>query len=61
MRLKAKSYQFKKKNSHQDYFVRRIAPKAKDFEQAYWGKIVDPDGNVRDRLQERERSLENLK
>jgi len=30
------------------------------FEEAYWHEIVDPDGNVRDRLGERDQSLADL-
>lgn len=41
------------------YYVRRPAPTDVDFEQAYWGVITDPDGTVRDRRTERERSLED--
>lgn len=43
----------------QDYFVRRQPTKPIDYEESYWGTIVDPDGNVRDRLQEQ--YLDDLK
>ncbi len=42
------------------YFKRRKAPEQVDYEQNYWGTIVDPDGNVRNRLEERERYLEDI-
>lgn len=43
------------------YFVRRNPPDTgKNFEQEYWGTVVDPDGNVRDRLGERDRFLANV-
>ena len=42
------------------YFIRRTV-KPPDYEEAYWNVVVDPDGNVRDRLAERERFLANLK
>jgi SAM-dependent methyltransferase len=45
----------------QNYFVKRNPPKPVDYEQAYWGTIVDPDGNVRDRTQEREQYLDDIK
>jgi SAM-dependent methyltransferase len=44
-----------------DYFTRRPPPQGLDYEEAYWGTIVDPDGKVRDRLQEREKHLEDVK
>lgn len=43
------------------YFTNRKPPKAIDYEESYWGTIVDPDGNVRDRLKEREKHLEDIK
>ena len=45
----------------QDYFVTRNPPKPVDYEQAYWGTIVDPDGKVRDRTQERSQYLDDIK
>lgn len=45
----------------QDYFTRREPAKSRDYEQSYWGTIVDPDGNVRNRLEERERYLDDVK
>jgi SAM-dependent methyltransferase len=43
------------------YFRRRPLSKAPDYEEAYWGTVVDPDGNVRDRLRERQKHLEDVK
>lgn len=43
------------------YFTRREPSVMLDYEQAYWGTVVDPDGNVRNRLQEREKHLEDIK
>jgi SAM-dependent methyltransferase len=44
----------------QDYFKRRKPAKPLDFEEAYWGATpVDPDGKVRNRLEEREKDLED--
>ena len=43
------------------YFVRREPSKGADYEEGYWGTIKDPDGNVRDRLKEREQHLDDLK
>ncbi|HHV49588.1 MAG TPA: class I SAM-dependent methyltransferase [Rhodocyclaceae bacterium] len=44
----------------QDYFVRRELPVCASYEETYWGIITDPDGNVRDRRQERERHLADI-
>jgi D-sedoheptulose 7-phosphate isomerase len=45
----------------QTYFSRRAAPKPADYEESYWGTIVDPDGNERERLQERDQSLDDVR
>lgn len=45
----------------QDYFIKRQPTKPIDYEESYWGTVVDPDGNVRDRLQERDKYLDDLK
>ncbi len=44
-----------------DYFIKRQPTKPIDYEESYWGTITDPDGNIRDRLQEREQYLDDLK
>lgn len=44
----------------ESYFTRRKSPEIVDYEQDYWGEIVDPDGNVRNRLDERQQHLEDL-
>jgi phosphoheptose isomerase len=43
-----------------DYFVRRPGTPPPDFEQAYWGTVVDPDGKARDRAAERDRHLADV-
>lgn len=43
------------------YFRRRALSAAPDYEEGYWGVVVDPDGNRRDRAQEREKHLEDVK
>ncbi len=43
------------------YFLRREPLQDSDYEDTYWGTVVDPDGNVRDRSQERERFLTNVR
>lgn len=43
------------------YFTMRPARKPPEYEQEYWGTVVDPDGRVRDRLQERAKHLEDVK
>ncbi|WP_313131749.1 class I SAM-dependent methyltransferase [Stutzerimonas nitrititolerans] len=45
----------------QNYFVRRELPVGASYEEAYWGVVKDPDGNVRDRRLERERYLGDIK
>lgn len=45
----------------QDYFTKRQPSRPVDYEENYWGTIVDPDGNLRNRLQEREKHLEDVK
>lgn len=40
-----------------DYFVRREPSVLPDFEEAYWGTVVDPDGKVRDRHAERDQHV----
>ena len=42
-------------------YYTKIKPQSQNYEQDYWGIIKDPDGNVRDRLQEREKFLKNIK
>jgi phosphoheptose isomerase len=32
-----------------------------DYGEAYWGTVVDPDGNVRDRRKEREQHLDDIR
>jgi SAM-dependent methyltransferase len=44
-----------------DYFTRRTPKRAPDYETAYWGTVVDPDGNVRDRLMERQKHLDDVR
>lgn len=44
-----------------DYFRRRSVERAPDYEESYWGVVVDPDGNVRDRLQERSKYLADVR
>lgn len=44
-----------------EYYIRQETIKNADYEEAYWGIIVDPDGNVRNRMEEREYHLENVK
>lgn len=43
------------------YFTVRPARKPPDYEQEYWGTILDPDGRVRNRLEERAKHLEDVK
>ncbi|HEY1813782.1 MAG TPA: class I SAM-dependent methyltransferase [Kofleriaceae bacterium] len=42
------------------YFSRREPTTAPDYDAAYWGTVVDPDGKQRDRTRERDQHLEDL-
>src|SRR5574344_10990 len=42
-------------------YYKKIVVERADFEEIYWDKIVDPDGVERNRLQERDKVLKNLK
>jgi SAM-dependent methyltransferase len=42
------------------YFIHRPLAAQPDYEEHYWNVIVDPDGNTRDRLSERDRFLANV-
>lgn len=44
-----------------EYFKRRVPKEPIDYEKAYWGNVVDPDGNVRDRREERDKYLDDIK
>lgn len=41
-------------------YYKKITPEKVDYEEVYWGTVVDPDGNVRNRLEEREKFLANV-
>ncbi len=43
-----------------EYFTRRAMPQGASYEKEYWGVVVDPDGNVRDRRLECVRYLEDI-
>lgn len=43
------------------YFVRRAPTRPHEFEEEYWGTVVDPDGRVRQRIEEREQCLEDVR
>lgn len=42
------------------YYEKRICENC-DYEESYWGTIVDPDGKVRNRLEEETKFLANVK
>ena len=44
-----------------EYFRRRKSKNKANYEEEYWGTIIDPDGNERDRHQERDKYLSNFK
>ena len=43
------------------YYLKRNRDKKKIFESNYWDVVVDPDGKQRNRLEERERKLSDLR
>lgn len=43
------------------YYRSRQPPVGTDFESSYWGTVVDPDGRVRHRLEERDQFLDDTK
>jgi len=43
------------------YFTHRKISKPVSYEENYWETITDPDGNVRNRLSEREKYLDDMK
>lgn len=43
------------------YFAPLLPGEGARFEEDYWGTIVDPDGKQRNRLEERDRHLDNIK
>jgi len=44
-----------------DAYFASVPPGETAYEENYWGEIVDPDGKRRNRLEERERHLEDLR
>ena len=42
------------------YYIKRKSNSSMDYARGYWGEIIDPDGNQRNRLQEREKHLEDI-
>ncbi|MGH9890573.1 MAG: SIS domain-containing protein [bacterium] len=44
-----------------EYFKRRVAKQAPDYEEVYWGRVVDPDGKARDRREERDQHLSDIR
>jgi N-acylneuraminate cytidylyltransferase len=43
------------------YFKRLSKTKNPDYEEEYWGTIRDPDGRIRNRIQEQEQYLDDIK
>ena len=54
--LERLSFHMRSLYSSGDYFV-SVPPASQTFEENYWHEVVDPDGNRRDRLSEREQVL----
>jgi 2-polyprenyl-3-methyl-5-hydroxy-6-metoxy-1,4-benzoquinol methylase len=46
--------------SEKEYYIKREILEDADYEESYWGTVIDPDGLVRNRVEERERHLEDL-
>ena len=45
----------------EDYYLKRTPKKTVDYEEAYWGTVVDPDNKTRHRIEERASHLINIK
>jgi len=45
----------------QDYFKKRIPENLSSYEENYWHIITDPDGKIRNRLEERDIYLDDIK
>lgn len=43
-----------------NYYKKRISDN-NDYEESYWGVITDPDGNVRNRIDEEKKFIKNVK
>ena len=43
-----------------EYFFKRENNNRTNYDEKYWGTIIDPDGVERNRLEERERHLEDI-
>ena len=44
-----------------EYYFELENQKKVDYEEGYWGTVIDPDGTTRNRLEEREKHLEDIK
>ena len=53
-------FDFYKLNKN-EYYIRREVSDNFKYEEIYWGEIIDPDGNIRNRLNEREKYIKDLK
>ncbi len=47
--------------SKDKYFKKQSFLNTIDYEENYWGEVIDPDGKKRNRLEEREQYLEDIK
>lgn len=43
------------------YFTKRDSGSRPDYEDSYWGLVTDPDGAIRNRVEEREQYLDDIK
>ena len=44
-----------------EYYYQREIQEEVDYEEGYWGTVIDPDGVIRNRLEEQEKHLDDLK
>ena len=44
-----------------EYYFQREIQEEVDYEEGYWGTVIDPDGVIRNRLEEQEKHLDDLK
>ncbi len=64
LHLAERLLQLRERKRRQSYWKTRESGtdlKEKDFEASYWGEIVDPDGNRRNRIVEREQRIADVK
>jgi CMP-N-acetylneuraminic acid synthetase/2-polyprenyl-3-methyl-5-hydroxy-6-metoxy-1,4-benzoquinol methylase len=49
------------RQEHHQYYVKRETSNKPDYETSYWGKTIDPDGQPRNKLKEKQQYIEDTK